>query len=147
MQAEYFTSNADETKKLSKTILSKFKNYNIYLLYGDLGSGKTTFTQGLADNLGIKQKVQSPTFVIEKRYVLDKTNEKSIVNKLIHIDLYRINKDDQLIADLADEYNDKKSLIIVEWPDRLFNFLPKHYLRIDFFHLSNDKRKIIIREF
>jgi tRNA threonylcarbamoyladenosine biosynthesis protein TsaE len=92
-------------------------------LYGNLGAGKTTFTQSVAKALGITEIITSPTFVIEKIYEL--TNQK--FTHLIHIDAYRIEKPEELTSlGFQNIIGDKNNLILIEWPEKIEKIMPKH---------------------
>ena len=108
-------------------------------LIGDLGSGKTTFTQALARQLGVTEKVTSPTFVIQKRYDLD--NQK--FNNLIHIDAYRLGKAEELAhLKWAEIVADPGNLILVEWADRIISALPADVHKLMFRFVDNETREI-----
>lgn len=144
--AGFTTNSAGETRKLAQKILEKYKNYHIFLLEGELGSGKTTFVQGIAKALGISEKIQSPTFVLEKRYDIFNPNYKKQFNKLIHIDLYRLKKSDQSVRDLSENFLPLDQLVMIEWSNKLGEYLPKKYLTIKFMHQSKNSRRIIIKD-
>lgn len=109
-------------------------------LFGDLGSGKTTFTQSLAKAFGIKQIVTSPTFVIEKIYKLPKTEN---FEHLIHIDAYRLEGEEEML-ELGWEtiLNNPKNIIVIEWPERIEKILPKDMQKIFFEFVDENTRKI-----
>ena len=93
-------------------------------LYGDLGSGKTTFAQILARELGITETVTSPTFVIEKYYELD---GKKSFDRLVHIDAYRLKSSHELrIIDWEELLKEPKTLIAIEWPEKVADIMPPH---------------------
>lgn len=100
-------------------------------LQGELGAGKTTFVQGAAKGLGIKEKILSPTFVIMKLYKILDTKYK--IQRLYHIDCYRI-KDEQdlLVLGWKEIVSDPKNLVFVEWPERVRKILPKKTISISF---------------
>lgn len=101
-------------------------------LSGDLGTGKTTLTQELAMLLGVKETIQSPTFVIAKFY---KTNNNSF-KEMVHIDAYRIDNPKELdILGWQEMIEKPETLIVVEWPERIMNALPKD---TKIFSLSHD---------
>lgn len=107
-------------------------------LLGDLGSGKTTFTQALARNLGVTERVTSPTFVIEKIYPV-----KSRFSKLIHIDAYRLNKPDELAhLKWSEVISDPSNLILIEWADRVLSLLPPDAHKIMFHFIDDHTREI-----
>ena len=96
-------------------------------LTGDLGAGKTTFTQILGKKLGVTSEVTSPTYVIEQRYDI----EHEHFSTLVHIDAYRLEQeDDALKIGLDQTLNDPKNLVIIEWPEKIADFLEK-YLKTD----------------
>ena len=109
-------------------------------LYGDLGSGKTTFTKSFISSFGVKQTVTSPTFVIEKIYKLPKKNK---FNHIIHIDAYRLNDENEM-KDLGWDkiLNDPKNIILIEWPERISDILPKNTKRIYFKFVDENKREV-----
>ncbi len=136
---EIITKNSQETKKtgkiLGKEILKEEKG-RVIGLKGELGSGKTTFIQGLAQGLGVKDKITSPTFVVFKKYGM---KEKDFY----HVDCYRLNSGDDLIDLGFDEIlKDQKNIILIEWAEKVKEILPKKILWIDFEYLDKDKRRI-----
>jgi len=115
----YTPKSIEETEEIAKTMLIELIEKHIILLKGELGSGKTTFVQSVAKALKYKKPVKSPTFTLLNILEID-NNPK--IDKIIHIDLYRLEK--ASLQDLAmiglDEYiNDTRSLIMIEWPERL----------------------------
>lgn len=102
-------------------------------LSGDLGAGKTTFVQGAARSLGITETVSSPTFVIQKTYMID-VRRRSFA-QLVHIDAYRLNSAHELeVLGWHELLTDSGNLIILEWPERVLEAIPKSAisLRFDF---------------
>lgn len=149
-QAHYKTTtkSPEETALLAKKILEKIRKERanqparatILLLSGDLGSGKTTFTQGLARSLGISETVTSPTFIIEKIYKLE--NDPNF-DHLIHIDAYRLEgKSEAELLNLKTLFADSRSLIAIEWPDNLGSDFPKEAVHLNFKFLNENEREV-----
>jgi tRNA threonylcarbamoyladenosine biosynthesis protein TsaE len=112
-------------------------------LYGDLGAGKTTFMQFFGATLGVKEKMASPTFVLEKIYPISKKD----FDKLIHIDAYRIDDPKEMLAIGWEEIvKDPRNIICVEWADKIDHLFPEHFVRIDLTHREGGKREISIRD-
>lgn len=112
-------------------------------LYGDLGSGKTTFVQSLAKEFGVAEVVTSPTFVIEKIYHL--MGKK--FSHLIHIDAYRIEKSSEILhLGWKDIVADPKNLILIEWPERIADILPVGMKKISFEFVDETTREIKIHD-
>jgi len=132
---EIFTNSAAETKRLAAALAKKLKGGEVLALYGNLGSGKTTFVQGFVGGLGIKDRVQSPTFVFIRFY-----GEKP---KIVHVDLYRIDFMEE-VSDLGLEelLGNKDTVCLIEWPEKIKSLLPKDVFEIKFSYISEDIRKI-----
>lgn len=96
-------------------------------LSGNLGAGKTTFTQELARQLEIPEKITSPTFVLMKKYEIDFGQFK----KLVHIDAYRIEDVSEIsILNLPEIFADKENLILLEWPEKIAEILPEKKITV-----------------
>lgn len=110
-----------ETRQMAKEILRRLGGKHVILLTGELGSGKTVLAQAIAEELGIKDNLVSPTYVLMKVYDIPAGNFK----KLVHADLYRIEYN-QNIDDLGltDYLDDPTSLVVVEWPERILGSWP-----------------------
>lgn len=133
MKSEFITAGAKQTQKLGRMLANEIKNGQIICLVGELGSGKTTFTQGLLNGLKAKGPYTSPTFVIMKKY------DKNIY----HVDAYRVKKNDIINLGWKEIIADKNNVIIVEWADRIKKIIPKDVLWVDFRWVDEKKRKII----
>jgi tRNA threonylcarbamoyladenosine biosynthesis protein TsaE len=109
-------------------------------LFGELGSGKTTFSQALGRHLRINEFMTSPTFVIEKIYKLDGKND---FDNLIHIDAYRLEKGRELeVLGFKELLKDSKNLILIEWPERVADIMPDNMIKIYFKFISENEREI-----
>ncbi len=111
----------------------------VVALSGDLGSGKTTFTQSVGTYFGIKEPITSPTFVIQKTYPL--TNKP--FDKLVHIDAYRL-EDSEDIKSLGWDklLLDSKTIIFIEWPEKIKDAIPENAHCLSFAHLNETAREI-----
>ncbi len=110
----------------------------VLCLWGELGSGKTTFVQGVAKGLGITTRLLSPTFIIVRRHNIPET-----YNVLYHLDLYRIaTPEDAKAVGFTDMTHESGSLIIVEWPERLGGLLPEKRIDFRFTTLNNGSHKV-----
>jgi len=156
MLIKNITKSFQETQKLgedfAKEILalrrfaSQGKNNKraiVFGLQGDLGSGKTTFIQGFAKGLGVDEKILSPTFVILKRFAIDKKTFKNFY----HIDCYRLkNEKDILELGIKEIILNSKNIVAIEWPEKIKKVLPKKTITIKFNLVEKNKRKIILDE-
>ena len=144
---EFISGSAKQTQKLGKIILAKIKKATtvpakvgtVVCLWGELGSGKTTLTQALARELGVKARVISPTFVLMKNYQL-KTRDYKL---LVHIDAYRLEHEDELLKlGWQEIISDPKNLIFIEWPEKVKKIIPRKRFDVHLKHLGKNKRKI-----
>jgi len=112
----------------------------VVALSGDLGSGKTSFVQGVAKYFGIKDKIVSPTFVIQKRYELK--GHKNLKN-LVHIDAYRLLKPEEITRiGWNNLIKEKGNIVFVEWPEKIEPLLPKGHKKLVFEFIDPEKRGI-----
>ena len=143
---EIITKSFEETKKSGMAlgqILGRWplsKKAFVVALKGDLGSGKTSFIQGLAQGLKIKENILSPTFVIQKDFSLALKNYKNFY----HIDAYRLKGPEELLElGFKDLIKNPQNLIVIEWADRIEKILPRSVLKMDFINIGDNIRKII----
>lgn len=130
------TRSENETRKLGEKLGAMLKPGDFIALYGDLGSGKTHFAQGVALGAGVDPRVRvtSPTYTI--------LNEYDGKIPVYHFDLYRLQGDSD-IAELGfDEYFSGNGICLVEWAERLSLELPERYLGVRFHHGEGDERRI-----
>jgi len=137
--SQKISKNAEETRQFGAKLGQLLPKNTILALTGDLGGGKTTFTQGLAWGLGVSQLVTSPTFVLAKTFPLKKPGYRY----LYHLDLYRLAKKqiDQRV--LAEQFSDEKSIMVIEWAAKIKNWLPDDKtIWLNFNYRGNDQRQI-----
>lgn len=139
---EILSTSTAETQKLAQTIAKKVKPGMVLALFGDLGSGKTTFTTFLVKALGFDSRVQSPTFVIHRRYA--KPSGKPI-DTIHHVDLYRLtSKEEVLDIGLPEMLQESHSLVLIEWPELAMDFLPQDVVKLYFTTIDETTRRIIV---
>lgn len=137
-----------DTKKMAENLMSEIhrgdrKHALVIGLFGDLGSGKTTFMQFLGASLGIKDKILSPTFVIEKIYKIDHEN----FDHLIHIDAYRVDDEKELVTlGWSEISRNPRNIICIEWADKVLGLLPKDLVRLKFSHHDEESRLISLEQ-
>jgi tRNA threonylcarbamoyladenosine biosynthesis protein TsaE len=140
---EYITKNAKETLELGKKLASKLQGGETIGLIGNLGSGKTVFTKGVAEELGVTKNIASPTFVLWRLY---KVPEHKKIKHFCHIDLYRLASTKDVLALGIDEFWQKNNTVcLIEWAEKIKKHFPKNkiYL-VEFEIIDSDKRKIVI---
>ncbi|MCS7263594.1 MAG: tRNA (adenosine(37)-N6)-threonylcarbamoyltransferase complex ATPase subunit type 1 TsaE [Armatimonadetes bacterium] len=128
------TRSENETKVLAAKLASKLSGGEVICLLGELGSGKTTFVQGLAEGLGIVAPIVSPTFTLVREYFGRLM--------LFHVDAYRLSglsaEDVQQQIGLLD-YMERKGVVVIEWADMIAHILPTERLEIIFEHTENGR--------
>jgi len=141
----YITKSHKQTQKLGGKFAREIlkmplqKDAVVLGLQGNLGSGKTTFLQGLAKGFGINEKILSPTFVILKRFEVPGFR----FNDFYHIDCYRLkNEKDILELGFKKIIFDSRNIVAIEWPEKIKKVLPKNVILIEFKFISKNKRKI-----
>ena len=138
---EYVSKSEKETCNIAQNLALNAKPGDVFALYGDLGSGKTTFTKGFAEALGVKKQVTSPTFLISKEYPV-KLNS---INKLIHTDCYRLmGEEDVENIGLSEYLFGGEAVLVLEWPEKIERMLPKNTKKIYFEYIDEETRKITI---
>ena len=115
-------NSTQEMQHLGAVIAQTAQAHDLLLLNGDLGAGKTTLTQGIGRELGIKRPVKSPTFTIVREYPEARL-------PLFHMDFYRLENDDLSSIDLS-AYMAEPGLVVIEWPEIVQEQLPEEYLQI-----------------
>ena len=147
---EIISNSSENTKKIAREFSKKLNPGSILAFYGNLGAGKTTFIQGLAEGLGYKGRVFSPTFIFVRPYKIseqkaENSQHKSAIKTLYHIDLYRIEKATDLKTIGIQEFlEDKEAISAIEWAEKIDKFLPKNAMKIMITPLSPTERKITI---
>jgi len=146
---ETYLKSLDDVKKQAAHLVAGIlarkngKEAAVVALYGDLGSGKTTFTKAAAESLGVSLPVVSPTFVILRIYPL----QTEPFSHFIHVDAYRL-EDGEELKKLGwnDMLSDPKNIIFVEWADKVEDILPKGTVMVYFENINETTRSLKIKE-
>ncbi|MCL5291563.1 MAG: tRNA (adenosine(37)-N6)-threonylcarbamoyltransferase complex ATPase subunit type 1 TsaE [Actinobacteria bacterium] len=128
------TRSPGETKDLAGRLAPNLLRGDVISLVGDLGAGKTVFVQGLAESLGVRERVTSPTFTIIKEY--------SNGFRLYHFDVYRLESPAELVDLGYEEYFYDDGVSVIEWGNRMASLFPPEYLEIQFELAGEDKREV-----
>ena len=130
----FVSHNENETKQIAKKLASKLQNKDIVVLSGDLGSGKTKFTEGFLSYWGLENEISSPTFNIVNEHNKDNTN-------IYHLDVYRLENKGEFYAIGGTEYF-STGICVIEWGELIEDILPNNYIKIKF---SKDESNDSIR--
>ena len=139
MKKTYISKSVEDTIRVGSEIAMRLKRGDIVALVGELGSGKTVLTKGIAKALNVKnvRYVNSPTFVIIKEY-------KGKI-PLYHFDLYRLNKSSMIDSETYEEYFYGDGVTVIEWAEKIRRILPKNKIWIKFKIVGRRERIIIFK--
>ncbi len=134
------SNSEEETKLIGRKFAKDLKKGDVIVLTGDLGSGKTKFTEGVLQFFGLENEISSPTFNIVNEYVNGEVN-------VYHFDVYRLEDEDEFYAIGGEEYFEK-GICLIEWGEMIESALPNKYTQISFSRNLNDEnlREIVIEE-
>lgn len=170
MKDVYQVNGVEETWAVARAFAAELRPGDVVCLEGDLGAGKTTFTQGLAAALGVAGRVTSPTFCLVQEHrgkIIESTNNRiiesgkgnamsddsshstnrqidhSIISPflLVHMDLYRLHGEDDVLAIGWEDYLAEGAILVVEWPERAGSLIPPTAKHIVFSHLDGEERR------
>ncbi|WP_138160005.1 tRNA (adenosine(37)-N6)-threonylcarbamoyltransferase complex ATPase subunit type 1 TsaE [Peptoniphilus catoniae] len=133
----FYLKNLEETEAFGLKLGKLLKAKDVVCLNGDLGDGKTTLTKSIGRGMGIKDYITSPTFNIINEYYSDLN--------LYHFDTYRLENVEEVEYLGFDEYFYGDGVCVVEWADRIKDFLPEQYLEINLEKVDDNKRKVEVR--
>lgn len=111
----------------------------VFIFQGDMGAGKTTFIKAICEVLGVQEAVTSPTFAIVNEY-------NNAGKKLYHFDFYRLKRQTEALDMGAEEYFYSGNYCFIEWPDKIPDMLPLHYIQVNISVLVNGVRQISIKK-
>ena len=133
----FITNSKEETIALAEKLATKLNNHDIIFYVGGLGMGKTAFTQGLCNGLGIDADVTSPTFAIVNEYYGRPLS-------VFHFDMYRIENEDQLYNIGFYDYLDYDGVLAIEWSENIADFFGDNNITVTFEKLDETVRRITI---
>lgn len=128
---KFISHSENDTMDFAEELASKMKSGDIIVLNGDLGSGKTKFTEGFLRFFGLDNEISSPTFTIVNEY-----NAKDV--NIFHFDVYRLSSSDEFYAIGGDDYF-SSGICIIEWGNIINDALPKNYIEICFSKSDTDE--------
>lgn len=141
MKKTFQIKNLKEMEAFAATCAKNLAPGTVIALSGDLGAGKTTFAQAFGRALGIKKRITSPTFTLMNIYPVARKN----ITQLVHMDCYRFAmSDDALAIGLEDFLAEKKSVLLIEWAEKISDLLPKETVWIDIKRGENEVRTIVV---
>lgn len=133
------TESAEATRAFAAEIAATLPPDTTLALHGDMGVGKTTFVQGLAEGLGVHEHVTSPTFSIYTVY-------RGRGRMLVHVDAYRLENEDQIEGLLLDEFLVSPWVLAVEWPEKIADWIPANALHLTLSIVDGDKHHVRLQE-
>ena len=132
------TASADETRALATALAQILPPEVTLALHGDMGVGKTTFVQGLAQGLGVTERVTSPTFSIFSVH-------RGRTRSLIHLDAYRLENERQIESLLLEEFLVSPYCLAVEWPEKIADWLPANTWHVVLSIEEGDRHRVILK--
>ena len=132
----YHSHSPEETARLGKQFAASLRSGNVVALTGDLGTGKTHFIAGACEGLGVRGHVASPTFTIINEY-------PSEGRTVVHVDLYRIGSSRELLELGVEEYFGERFICLIEWAERMAEFLPQSYIQVKLTYGEQDNDRLI----
>ena len=130
------STSITELPAISAELMSFAENSRIFLFYGEMGSGKTTLIKSLCEYLGMAEPATSPTFSIVNEY-------QGRDSKIYHFDFYRLKNETEALDMGYEEYFYSGAYCLIEWPGKIPNLLPEHYVRVKIEVTGVDSRQII----
>jgi len=130
----------DELKHTAEQLISFGGSEKIFLFYGDMGAGKTTLIKSLCESLGVKEPATSPTFSIVNEYQGDSS-------KIYHFDFYRLKNQSEALDLGYEEYFYSDNYCFIEWPEKIPDLLPDHYVRVGVQVVSDSERLLTFTKF
>lgn len=136
---KYIVKDLEETKKVAEEFASKLNAGDVVLLSGDLGAGKTTFTQFVFKALGVVEVVNSPTFAVLKTYKGNKFT-------LNHFDTYRVSVEEAIECGFDEVLSDRSCITFIEWASMIEPLIPNNNIKVNIKIIDENTREIEIYE-
>jgi len=137
---EYRTYSEAETARIAAYFAIELKPGDIVCMYGDLGSGKTTFCKAALRGLGVKETVTSPTFTIVKEY-------EGTYNPVYHFDVYRVHSEEDLFEIGFEDYLFGKGICFIEWAELIEDLIPENVYRVYLEYTGEDEGRLMRIEY
>lgn len=145
MKGLFEVDSVEETWELAARFADELRPGDVVCLEGELGAGKTTFTQGLAAALGVSGRVTSPTFCIVQEHRSSAVSPR--IPLLVHMDLYRLSGEEDVEAIGWEDYLSRGAVLVVEWPDRAGGLVPQSARHVSFLHGEGEENRKILIDF
>lgn len=120
----WISQSPEETRRIAAELLASFPPGSVLALHGNLGAGKTCFVQGLAAALRVREPAHSPTFTLINEY-----HGRCVLN---HIDLYRLDREEEILDLGWNDYMETDGYTVIEWAERAAGLLPPHTIHLEF---------------
>jgi len=133
-------TSPNELQPVAAEMLAYAADARIFLFYGDMGAGKTTLIKALCRQLGITDNVASPTFAIVNEYAAP-------VGKAFHFDFYRLKNQTEALDMGAEEYFYSGNYCFIEWPEKIPDILPEHFVRVNITVMADGARQVSVDRF
>ena len=128
----------DEIDNVAKEIILLLNNSKVVAVHGEMGAGKTTFIHAICRQMGVADKMSSPTYSIIQQY---KTKSNAVLN---HIDVYRLRDTDEAIQAGVEDVINSGDWCFIEWPEKISNILPLHFINIFIELVNHTKRRVVV---
>jgi len=133
-------TSLSDLPSIAQQLLSFAGNNRIFLFHGDMGAGKTTLIKSICAELGVTTSVSSPTFAIVNEY-------EGALNRIYHFDFYRLKNQTEALDMGCEEYFYSGDYCFIEWPEKIPDMLPAHYINITISVLNDTTREISFEKF
>lgn len=130
--------NLDSIHQTAKEFIAAMGDNKVFLFYGSMGAGKTTFIRAICEELGVKESINSPTFAIINEY------KSGNGDPIFHFDFYRINKEEEAFDFGYEDYFYSGNLCFVEWPEKIINLLPDDAVKVSIQEIPDGSREVVI---